>query len=254
MEQLSELLSDLDVFAAMATTATSAALPYVRPVVSENGNTVLRGCRHPCLEADGTFIPNDVRLERGKREVCIITGPNMGGKSTYIRSAAISVLMAQVKRPKELFLWFRFCNNQKIKIGCFVPCLSAEISISDAILCRVGAADSQARGVSTFMAEMLEMAQILRLATPKSLLVIDELGRGTSTYDGFGLACAIAEHLASNTKAFCFFATHFHELTDLSRSLPNVVNLHVTARTDANALTLLYETKQRKRLLFFFDF
>ncbi|XP_020288290.1 DNA mismatch repair protein Msh2 [Pseudomyrmex gracilis] len=219
------VLACLDILTAFASAAVSANKVYARPEMlpSEKGELNLVQVRHPCLEMlQGVdYIANDVSFKRDQCHFCIITGPNMGGKSTYIRSVGVTALMAH--------------------IGSFVPCDKATISLLDCILARVGADDSQLKGLSTFMMEMIETAAILKTATCNSLVIIDELGRGTSTYEGCGIAWSIAEHLAKDIKSYCLFATHFHEITRLAEEIPTVKNQHVTALVDGNKLTLLYK-------------
>jgi DNA mismatch repair protein MutS len=179
--------------------------------------------RHPVVErhVPDAFVPNDITLDAGEHQVIILTGPNMGGKSTYLRQCALLCLMAQA--------------------GSFVPARSAKLPIVDRLFARVGASDNIARGQSTFMVEMQETANILHMATSRSLVILDEIGRGTATFDGLSLAWAVAEHLGSNPKARpkTIFATHYHELTDLADALPSVANFHVVVREWKDDLVLL---------------
>jgi DNA mismatch repair protein MutS len=205
-------LASLDVLAALAETA--AAGNYTKPMMHAGDDLVAVDVRHPVVErhVPEAFVPNDVTLDGTTRQLIVLTGPNMGGKSTYLRQTALLCLMAQA--------------------GSFVPARSAKLPVVDRIFARVGASDNIARGQSTFMVEMQETANILHSATSRSLLILDEIGRGTSTFDGLSLAWAVAEYLASNPRVRpkTIFATHYHELTDLADALPNVTNCHVVVR------------------------
>ncbi len=267
MQQGGQILAEMDVFLSLAQVA--GALDWCRPVLLDDEDGSKRELhitqlRHPVVEAAlpsaSDFIPNDVHLSSSSsssfsssyassssstssigspasRGSCLslVTGPNCGGKSTYIRSVGVAVLLAQV--------------------GSCVPAANMEWTLVDKVLCRVGASDNQLQGVSTFMAEMLETRALLAAATPRSLVIVDELGRGTSTFDGFGLAWAVAERLAGSMALQCrtLFATHFHELCDMEKALPSgrVQNLHFLAETSGpaspssslNELTLTYQVR-----------
>ncbi len=193
---LAELFSDLDVLQAFAFAATVHG--YVRPEVTEDRQLAIEDGRHPVVEASlagGAFVPNSLHLQRNGTSFILLTGPNMAGKSTYLRQCALIVLMAQV--------------------GSFVPAASARIGAVDHIFCRVGATDNLARGESTFLVEMSETAHILRSATEDSLVIMDEVGRGTGTNDGLAIAWAVSEHMLDKVRAFTLFATHYHQLTAL---------------------------------------
>jgi len=215
IQATSRALAALDVLAALAEAA--AANNYVKPHVHDGDELVVIDARHPVVErrtasAGEPFVPNDVSLNATTSQLVILTGPNMGGKSTYLRQTALLAVMAQS--------------------GSFVPAREAKIPLVDRIFARVGASDNIARGHSTFMVEMQETASILHHATTRSLVVLDEIGRGTATFDGLSIAWAVAEYLATNPLARpkTLFATHYHELTDLADATPGVVNFHVAAR------------------------
>jgi len=216
-------LAEIDVLACFARLA--AERNYHRPEIAADGTfEVLQG-RHPVIERlvtpgeSGGFIPNDVYLNSSSDRILIITGPNMGGKSTYLRQAALIGLMAQM--------------------GSFVPADRARLPILDRIFTRIGASDNLARGRSTFMVEMTEAASILNTATDRSLVLLDEVGRGTATYDGLAIAWAVVEHLESRTRAKTLFATHYHELTDLAELLPGVKNYHVSVKESGSNIIFL---------------
>lgn len=220
IQDTARALAALDVLAGLAETA--ALYNYTKPLMHSGDELVAVDARHPVVErhvADA-FVPNDVTLD-SDRQLIVLTGPNMGGKSTYLRQCALLCLMAQA--------------------GSFVPARSAKLPIVDRLFARVGASDNIARGQSTFMVEMQETANILHTATSRSLVILDEIGRGTATFDGLSLAWAVAESLATNPRARpkTIFATHYHELTDLADALPNVANFHVIVREWKDDLVLL---------------
>ena len=220
--QTSKAIAKLDVFTSLAYVA--AHNKYVRPKLNESGNIEIKDGRHPVVEQlidGGLFIPNDTKLDNNKNLISVITGPNMAGKSTYMRQVALIVLMAQ--------------------IGSFVPAGKANIGIVDRVFTRVGASDDLASGQSTFMVEMNEVANILRNATSRSLLILDEIGRGTSTFDGLSIAWAVIEHI-SNKKilgAKTLFATHYHELTELEGKINNVNNYCIAVKENGEDIVFL---------------
>ena len=197
---------------------------YVRPTICEDGVIDIRQGRHPVVEnamGEELFVPNDTLLDQGENRMLILTGPNMAGKSTYMRQVALITLMAH--------------------IGSFVPAEEAHISVVDRIFTRVGASDDLASGQSTFMVEMNEMANILRNATSRSLLLLDEIGRGTSTFDGLAIAWAVVEYLTDRERvgAKTLFATHYHELSELEGKLEGVVNYRITVREKGEDIVFL---------------
>ena len=197
---------------------------YVMPDMNMNDEIIIKNGRHPVVEKinrNSPFIPNDTTLDLKNRRIAIITGPNMAGKSTYMRQTALIVLMAQ--------------------IGSFVPCESATIGIVDNIFTRVGASDDLSSGQSTFMVEMNEVAYILDNATEKSLIILDEIGRGTSTYDGLSIAWSVVEYIANPKKcgAKTLFATHYHELTELEEKIDGVQNYCIAVKKHGEDITFL---------------
>ena len=222
IEKTAKAIAILDVLVSLSNVAADNR--YTRPEITQNTVIRLKDSRHPVVEAlksDSMFVPNDVMLDGMENRIAIITGPNMAGKSTYMRQVALIVIMAQM--------------------GGFVPASYAEIGLCDAVFTRVGASDDLASGQSTFMVEMNEVASIVKNATPKSLLILDEIGRGTSTYDGMSIARAVLEYVADKKKlgARTLFATHYHELTVMEELLDGVKNYNIAVKKRGDEITFL---------------
>jgi len=221
--KIARTVAELDVFRSLAEAAERFG--YVEPELVEQSMMEIRQGRHPVLERmnnQPSFVPNDLFLNQSNRQILVITGPNMAGKSTYIRQAALILLMAQ--------------------IGSFVPAQSATLGLVDRVFTRIGASDILTRGMSTFMVEMSETARILNACTPKSLVILDEVGRGTSTYDGISIASAIVEYLHEdlNHRSLALFATHYHELSELADTFPRVHNMNVQVKEWGDRVAFLY--------------
>jgi DNA mismatch repair protein MutS len=215
-------VAQLDVLVSFAKLAADRG--YARPEFNSTGELLIVAGRHPVIEEllrqrGERFVPNDLCFEPGRQQLLLITGPNMGGKSTYLRQAALIVLMAQM--------------------GSFVPARQAKLPLTDRIFTRIGASDNLARGRSTFLVEMSEVAAILNHATPSSLVLLDEVGRGTATFDGLSIAWAVVEHLQRHTRARTLFATHYHELTELAELLPGIQNVHVSVKETPSEIIFL---------------
>ena len=223
IQESSSAIAAVDVLTSFAD--VSVKNNYCKPKVSDNDKIVIKKGRHPVIEtfiSDGQFVSNDLYLDKNKSSLLLITGPNMSGKSTYMRQLALIVLMAQA--------------------GCFVPAEEAEIGICDRIYTRIGASDNLAMGQSTFFVEMSELAFILNTASPKSLVILDEIGRGTSTYDGLSIAWAVVEELTKEDKKIrTLFATHYHELTSLSEEIKGIKNLNVDVSEENGNIVFLHK-------------
>lgn len=222
LQEISKVISEIDVMQSFAT--VTEANNYVRPILSDDRIVNVTDGRHPVVEkvTGGEFVPNDIIMDK-HTNILLITGPNMAGKSTYMRQMAITVIMAQ--------------------IGCFVPAKEAILPIFDQIFTRIGASDDLVSGESTFMVEMLEANNAITNATENSLILFDELGRGTATFDGMSLAQAIIEYISENIKAKTLFSTHYHELTDLEDNLKGLKNIHVSAYEENGNITFLHKIK-----------
>ena len=217
LAQIASKVAAIDVLQCFASTARQRS--WVKPAIAEGRKMVLSQARHPVLEAQQGFVPNDVVMD-DKRHFLLITGPNMGGKSTYLRTVALVSILAQS--------------------GCFVPAEKARIGLIDRIFTRVGASDDLRRGRSTFMMEMIEVAHILRRATPNSLLLLDEIGRGTSTFDGLSIAWAVTEDVCNRIGARSLFATHYHQLVGLESEVNGLANVHVQVAQNDGTLRFLH--------------
>ena len=217
LSQLASKVAAIDVLQCFASTARQRS--WVKPTLTEGRKMVLTQARHPVLEVQQGFVPNDIVMD-DRRRFLLITGPNMGGKSTYLRTVALVSILAQA--------------------GCFVPAQKARFGLIDRIFTRVGASDDLRRGRSTFMMEMIEVAHILRRATPNSLLLLDEIGRGTSTFDGLSIAWAVTEDVCNRIGARSLFATHYHQLVGLESEVDGLANVHVQVAQNDGTLRFLH--------------
>ena len=224
LQVLAQLISYVDVLISFA--EVSLENHYVRPTFNEERRIEIINGRHPVIEKvmnNSEYVPNDIKMDKDT-DILVITGPNMGGKSTYMRQFALTVVMAQ--------------------IGCFVPCDKADLMIFDQIFTRIGASDDLVSGQSTFMVEMSETNYALRHATSNSLMIFDEIGRGTATFDGMALAQGILEYIATKIRAKTMFSTHYHEITSIENKLSMIKNVHVAVSENENDITLLYKVEE----------